>query len=262
MEDAGQAEYWVAGLSDGTFCLTRKNKVSPIFGRRPKRAALRFWQEVNRVGKWEHLFDLSNPLTALPSSSLEFDIKAYAPAVFSPAIKREGHTVRWPDPIRLNHLTNAQQGVFPCFSIRVTNRSGVPLHVTILYLSNDYSISGILSIPKPIAPGSAKPLLLKDGKLIPIKVEECIAKAGVTVNPDRLKVITSIMPFSIKEFEEEVGLCPDIENIRGSLPTDQELSVIISSDWTVYNIDLINYKPWRKESLYPDSQRYCCWIKS
>jgi hypothetical protein len=241
--EAEAANYWVAGLPGDAICLTRKANISPVFGRRPLDQAATFWKEVNQVGKWEYLFDLSNPLTTLPSSSLAFELKTYAPAAYPPVIKSEGNSVPWPGPLKLNQLAKVPEGVYPYFSVRVANNSSLPLHVAVLYLANDYSVSTILSIPEALAPGVSQPLLYGDSELVPVTIEKCIADIGVSVNPERLKVIASTTPFATDGFAEENGLCPDVRQADRGMPDIEKAKGIKAIDWTAFNIDLVNYQP-------------------
>lgn len=195
-----------------------------------------FVDQVEQVISWQHVLDLSNPLTQIPDEDVTIELfRITDPGNLTDEAPAEA--VNWQSgPVTFSYLHTNDKWIQPAFRLKFRNNSNRALWLGLLYLGNDFSISDALMSKEML--GSGQETWAYEShetftyRTIPLYVNKSLSGDDRTFIEEYLKVMISTDGINTDLFCQE-GIEPH-QNLRNRrrFHTPEE------KDWTTRLIKL------------------------
>ncbi len=258
-EKADDAAYLVR-TDEGKLSLTRAGETARLFAPvsgGDAGAALDFARKTDTVLKWQTLLELGNPATQLRDSDLTLEWQRVLPLENSGAKPNDASpaesTLNPTEPLRSHYLYRNGAWEQPFFRLKLSNTSDRTLHVSALYLSQDFGVANVLLPYQELAAGEVTWLSFGDKKhpvsrTIPLNVWPNLKEfesLGINEMTEYLKILVATEPFTTNHFNQDgIGLAA---LKKGFGFADQPLP-----DWTARTLTLRIVGPTTAVTLQPD----------
>ncbi|MEL7427251.1 MAG: caspase family protein, partial [Bacteroidota bacterium] len=264
VDKSDEADYWIRSAND-TYSVTLPGETHPIFRRLSgchDTSAQIILQDLDTVGHWRHVRNISNSRTTLKRDNYEITLyRVDQPGAWESDDECAATVVDWREEVIFNYdydvskeREEGKKWLQPAFRMQIKNTSSRRLYFSAVNLNSEFGITNKFLPSQVLEPGEDVFILdtISSGqtfKTIPLGIHNAFIAHGINEATEFFKIFISTQEVSTDGFNQQSLEMDDPKVSIGVRAGRGESNQPPQHDWTVEDITFKTVRPTQEVAV-------------